>query len=58
MSSLAIYLIGFVIVILGLAYGAFLAGAPPQWIIVGAVIALGIGVLAGVTTMRQKDAGG
>lgn len=57
MSSLGIFLIGFVILILGLAYGAFLAGVAPQWVLMGAISALGIGVLAGVLTMRGKDPG-
>lgn len=50
-----IYLVGFVILIVGLSYGAFLAGISAQWILVGAISALGIGVLAGVSTMRGRD---
>ena len=32
MSNLAIFIIGFVILIAGLAYGANMAGMSPQWI--------------------------
>ena len=55
MSSFAIYLIGMIIVIGGLAYGAFLLHAPTQWIIVGVVILLGIGVVGAVTHTRRRD---
>ena len=58
MSSFGIYLIGFIILILGLAYGAFLAGLATKWIAVGVICALGLGILGGVSTMRQKDPGG
>lgn len=55
MSSFAYYVIGFVIVIGGLAYGAFLLGAPPVWIGVGAVVLLGIGIVTGVSRTRRPD---
>lgn len=55
MSSLAIFIIGFVILIAGLAYGASLAGLSPQWIAVGAVVLAGIGIVMGVTRTRTKD---
>jgi hypothetical protein len=54
-SSLAIFVTGFIILIVGLAYGANLAGVPPQWIGVGAVVLAGIGIVMGVTRTRQKD---
>lgn len=57
LSSFGIYLVGFIILIIGLSYGAFLAGVAAQWILVGAISALGIGVLAGVSTMRRRDVG-
>lgn len=53
--SFAIYLLGMLIVIAGLAYGAYLAHVPTQWIIVGVVVLLGIGILTGVSRTRQKD---
>ncbi|NLC60400.1 MAG: hypothetical protein GX761_03830 [Gammaproteobacteria bacterium] len=55
MSSFALYLIGMLVVIGGLAYGATLAGLAPHWIIVGAVVLLGIGIIGGVSRTRQKD---
>ena len=55
MSSLSIFIVGFIIVIGGLAYGASLAGVSTQWIAVGAVVLAGIGIVMGVTKMRTKD---
>ena len=55
MSSLAIWIIGFIVLIGGLAYGASLAGMSPQWIGVGAVVLAGIGIVMGVTKTRTKD---
>ena len=55
MSSFALYLLGMVIVIGGLAYGASLLHAPTQWIIVGVVVLLGIGILGAVTHTRRRD---
>lgn len=55
MSSLAIFVVGFIILIGGLAYGANLAGLAPQWIAVGVLVLLGIGIATGVTRTRQKD---
>jgi hypothetical protein len=54
-SSLSIFIVGFIILIAGLAYGASLAGMPPQWIAVVAVVLAGIGVVTGVSKTRMKD---
>ena len=53
--SFGIYVIGFVILIGGLVYAAHLIHMPTQWIVVGAVVLLGIGILSGVKATRQKD---
>ncbi|MEO7157433.1 MAG: hypothetical protein ABI039_07735 [Vicinamibacterales bacterium] len=55
MSSLAIWVIGFVILISGLAYGANLAGMSPQWVGVCAVVLAGLGIVMGVSKTRTKD---
>ena len=55
MSSLAIFIIGFVILICGLAYGASMAGMSPQWIAVGVAVLAGVGIVMGVTKTRTKD---
>ena len=53
--SFGIYLTGFVLVIAGLVYGANLMHVPVHWIIVGALVLVGVGILTGVKATRQKD---
>ena len=53
-----IYSIGLVLVIGGLVYAAYLMHVPAHWIIVGAIVMLGLGVLMGVKATRQKDPSG
>jgi hypothetical protein len=55
MSSLAIYLIGFVVLVAGLAYAASLAGMPTQWIAAGVLVLVGLGIAMGVTRTRTRD---
>ena len=55
MSNLAIFIVGFVILIAGLAYGASLVGVSPQWIGVGVVVLVGLGLVMGVTKTRTKE---
>ena len=55
MSSFATYVIGFVILIVGLAIAAFLLNVPPVWIAVGVIVALGIGVVAATGKTKMKD---
>lgn len=54
--SFWIYLCGYLLVVVGLAIGAHLVGVPPQWIGVGAICLVGIGILHSVTATRSKDA--
>jgi hypothetical protein len=53
--SFGIYIVGFVLVIGGLIYGATLLHVPSNWIVVGTVVLLGVGILSGVKATRQKD---
>ena len=54
--SFGIYAAGFAIVIAGLVYGAHLMHLPSHWILVGAIVMIGIGLLSAVKATRQKDA--
>jgi hypothetical protein len=56
--SFGLYLVGFGIVIGGLIYGAILLHVAAHWIVVGAIILLGIAILSGVKATRQKDSSG
>lgn len=53
--SFAIYLIGFLILIGGLAWGAFTLGVAPIYIGIGVVILIGLGLITGVTRTRRRD---
>ena len=55
MSSFGTYLIGFLILIVGLAFAAFLLNLPIMWIGVGVVVLVGIGVLSATSKTKQKD---
>ena len=55
MSSFATYLIGFLILILGLGFAAYLLNVPPMWIGVGIVVLLGIGVLSATNRTKMRD---
>jgi hypothetical protein len=56
--SFGIYSIGLVLVIGGLTYAAYLMHVPAHWIVAGAIVLLGVGVLTGVKATRQKDPSG
>ena len=53
--SFGLYLIGYLILIAGLAYGAHLMRVPQHWIIVGVVVLLGLGIATGAVRTRQRD---
>ena len=53
--SFGIYVIGFLLVIGGVAWGLDLAGVKPLYIVIACVILLGIGLLTGATRTRSKD---
>jgi Na+-transporting NADH:ubiquinone oxidoreductase subunit NqrD len=48
-------MVGFLIVIGGLVYGAVLMHIPTQWIVVGSVVLVGMAILKGVKATRQRD---
>jgi hypothetical protein len=53
--SFGLYILGYFILIGGLIYGATLLHIPNQWIVVGTIVMVGLAVLSGVATTRQKD---
>ena len=53
--SFGLYLIGYLVVIGGLTYGATLMHVPSRWIVVGAIVLTGVGIVTGVKSTRQKD---
>lgn len=55
MSSFATYLIGFIVLIVGLAFAAYLLNVPGTWIGVGIIVLLGIGILMATSRTKPRD---
>ena len=55
MSNFAIYLVGFIIFIVGLAIAASLLGVSTTWIAVGVIVMIGLGILMGVSRTKRPD---
>jgi len=53
--SFGLYIVGFIVLVIGLAMGAYLLHVPPRWIGVGVVVMIGIGIITGVTSTRRPD---
>lgn len=53
--SFALYILGFVLLTAGLAYAAALANVPQQWIAVGIVVMVGLGIMSAVSRTRMRD---
>lgn len=58
MSSFGTYLIGFLILTIGLALAAYLLNIPAMWIAVGVVVLIGIGVLSATSRTKMRDPAG
>lgn len=55
MSSFGTYLIGFIVLIIGLGIAAYLLGAPSTWIAVGVIVLIGIGIISATTRTKPRD---
>lgn len=55
MSTFSIYLIGFIVIVVGLVIAGVLLGLPAQWLIVGALVLIGLGIVTGATRTKRKD---
>ncbi len=53
--SFALYLIGFLIFIAGVAWALVVAGLSVIWVTIISVIMLGLGILTGVSRTRRRD---
>ena len=53
--SFGIYAVGYLILIIGIAYLAHLMHVPQTYIVALAIILFGIGVVTGVQSTRNKD---
>ena len=55
MTNFLVYMIGVVLVVGALAYGASLLGLSATWIAVLAMAGLGLGVMGAIVKTRQKE---
>jgi NADH:ubiquinone oxidoreductase subunit 6 (subunit J) len=55
MTNMLVYLIGTFFVVAGLAYAASRMGVSQVWIIAGALVIIGLGLMGGIVKTRQKD---
>ena len=53
--SFGLYLIGFLLLVAGVAYGLTLMNVPGQWVAIAVVVILGLGIMSGVSRTRMKD---
>ena len=56
--TLFAYILGFLILIGGLAWGAIEAGTPHLWVMIGSMILLGIGIITGASRTRMDRSAG
>lgn len=55
MSAFTIYVLGFIVLLAGLGYGAYLLHVPHTWIAVGALVLIGFGIMSAVSRTKTKD---
>jgi hypothetical protein len=53
--SFALYLLGFIIFVAGVAWALSVAGVSTTYITIAVVILVGLGIFTGVTRTRTKD---
>jgi hypothetical protein len=55
MTNFFVYMVGVILVVGALAYGANLLGLGATWIAVIAIAAVGLGVMGAIVKTRQKE---
>ncbi len=55
MSAFMLYVFGFFVLLAGLGYAAYLLHVPQTWIIVGALVLIGMGIMSAVAHTKRKD---
>jgi len=55
MSAFMLYVLGFIVLLAGLIYGAHLIHVPQTWIIVGALVLIGLGIMSAVSRTKRRD---
>jgi len=55
MSAFGLYVLGFLVLLAGLAYGAYLLHVPQTWILVGTLVIVGLGIMSAVARTKRRD---
>jgi hypothetical protein len=55
MSKFSIYLIGYLIFVAGVGVAMMLLNVPSKWIVVGMLVMVGLGIVAGTTATKRDD---
>jgi hypothetical protein len=53
--SFGLYVIGFLLLVAGIAYGLTLLNVPGQWVAIAVVVMIGLGIMSGVSKTRMRD---
>jgi uncharacterized membrane protein YiaA len=53
--SFSLYMVGYILFVVGLGMAAHFLNVPPRWIAVGIICLAGLGILTGVTSTRHRD---
>jgi len=53
--SFALYIVGLLVLIGGLAWGLVTIGLAPQYVAIGCLIVAGVGIMTAVSRTRSKD---
>jgi hypothetical protein len=56
MSAFTLYVLGAILLLGGVVYGAFLLHIPHTWIGVGALVLIGLAVMSAVPLTKHRDA--
>jgi hypothetical protein len=56
MSNFSLYIIGFIVIIVGLGWAAYTLGVALLWIGIGALVLIGIAIVSGVSKTRYREA--
>ena len=55
MSNISLYMIGAVLFVVAVAFGAHKLGVSTFWIVIAALAILGLALMAGVSRTRQRE---
>jgi positive regulator of sigma E activity len=58
MTNFLVYMLGVIIVVCALAYGAHLLGVSDRWIGIGAAAGAGLGIMAAIVKTRRPQSSG